>query len=73
MREKVSEPMTNAREKAPDFKQRVGRRQSVDEAGAHRLQIEGGTVGDAEIGLHRNRAGRKSIVGRRSRQHDEID
>src|SRR5580692_392224 len=30
-------------------------------------------MGDAELGLHRDRARRKRVVGRRCRQHDEID
>ena len=73
MRENVSEPITSARENAPDLSKRVGGRQAIDEAGTHRLQIEGGAVGDAEIGLHRDGARRKGIVRRRGRQHDEID
>ena len=73
MRENVSAPITSAREKAPELQKRVGRRQAIDEAGAHRLQIEGGAMGDAELGLHRNRARRESIVRRRGRQHDEVD
>ena len=49
------------------------RRQRIDEAGADRLQIEGGAVGDAETGLHRHRGRREGVVGRRGRQHDQID
>ena len=55
------------------LEQAIGRRQRVDEAGAHRLQVEGGAMGDAELGLHRHGAGRKGVVRRRGRQHDEID
>ena len=73
MREKVSAPITSARLNAPDLQQRVGRRQRIDEAGADRLQIEGGAVGDAERGLHRDRARRKGVVGRRGGQHDQVD
>ena len=61
-----------ARERAR-FEQAIGRRQRVDEAGAHRLQVEGRAMGDAELGLHRHGAGRKRVVRRRGREHDEID
>ena len=30
-------------------------------------------MGDAELGLHRDGAGRKCIVGRRGREHDQVD
>ena len=30
-------------------------------------------MGDAELGLHRYGAGRKGIVGRRGREHDQVD
>ena len=30
-------------------------------------------MGDAELGLHRHGARRERVVGRRGRQHDEID
>ena len=30
-------------------------------------------MGDAEVGLHRDGAGRERVIGRRGRQHDEID
>ena len=51
----------------------VGGRQRKDEARAHRLQVEGRAMGDAEGGLHGHRGGRKSVVGRRGRQHDQVD
>ena len=53
--------------------QAVGGGEPVDEARADRLQIEGRAVGDAEPGLDRDRAGRKGVVGRRGREHDQID
>ena len=61
-----------ARERA-GFEQAVGGRQREDEAGAYRLQIEGGAVGDAELRLHRHGARRKGVVGRRGGEHDEVD
>src|SRR3954469_3774504 len=42
----------------------VGGRNAVDEAGAHRLQIEGGAVVDAEPGLYLRRRRGKGVVGR---------
>ena len=51
----------------------VGRRDREDEAGAHRLQIEGDAVRHAEIGLHLGRHRRKGVVRRRGRDDDEID
>src|SRR5690606_15773992 len=51
----------------------VGGRKAVDEAGAHRLQVEGGTTGQAERRLHGHRGGGKCVVGGRRRKHDEID
>ena len=55
------------------LEQAVGGGKPEHEARAHRLQIEGRAVGDAEPGLHRDRARRKGVVGRRGREHDQID
>ena len=73
MREKVSAPITSARLYAPDLQQAIGGRQRIDEAGADRLQVEGGAVGDAERRLHRDGARRKGVVGRRGGEHDQVD
>ena len=51
----------------------VGGGERKDEAGTHRLQIEGGAVMDAKPVLHRDRGSRKRIVRRRRRQHDQVD
>ena len=48
-------------------------REAVDEARAHRLQVEGGAMRDAEPGLDRDRAGRKRVVRGGGGEHDEID
>src|SRR6202035_205223 len=51
----------------------VGGGEREDEPGAYRLQVEGSPMVDAEIVLHRNRGRRKGVVGRRGRQHDQVD
>ena len=51
----------------------VGGRERKHEAGADRLQVEGDAVVDAEAVLHRDRGRRKGVVGRRGRQHDQVD
>ena len=45
----------------------------VDEAGADRLQVEGGAVVDAEPGLDLRRRRREGVVRRRGRADDEVD
>ena len=66
MREKVSAPITRARLCEPECEELVGRRDRVDEAGADRLQVEGGAVVHAEAGLdHASRStGRCSPASR---------
>ena len=76
-------PVENARERLRADHQRalvgagaqeiVGGREREDEAGAHRLQIEGRAMMDAERVLDRDRGRRKGIVRRRGRQHDQVD
>ena len=76
-------PVENARERLGADHQRalvgaaaqeiVGGRERKDEAGAHRLQIEGGAMMDAELVLDRDRGRRKGVVRRRGRQHDQVD
>ena len=51
----------------------VGRRDGEDEAGADRLQIEGGAMRHAERRLDLRRGGRKSVIRRRRRDDDEVD
>ena len=51
----------------------VGDRQRIDEAGADRLHVEGGAARHAERGLHRGGGGRKGLVGRGGREHDQVD
>ena len=76
-------PVENARERLGADHQRalvgagaqeiVGGGEREDEAGAHRLQIEGGAMMDAEPVLHGDRGRRKGVVRRRGRQHDQVD
>jgi hypothetical protein len=51
----------------------VGRRQRENEAGTYRLDIEGGAVLHTELCLHLGRGGRKGMVGRRGRHHDQVE
>ena len=51
----------------------VGHGEGEDEAGADRLDIEGGAAGHAESRLDLRRGRRKGVVRRAGRQHDEID
>ena len=51
----------------------VGRRDRVDEAGADRLQVEGGAVGHAETGLDHGGGRREGVVRRRGGADDEVD
>ena len=44
-----------------------------NEPRAYRLQIEGRAVVDAESVLDCDRRGREGVVGRRGRQHDQVD
>src|SRR5690349_2777833 len=65
-------PIQNARESlGPDdqgsrkragSQQRVGGRESKNKPGAYRLQVERGAMSDAETGLNRNGACRKSVI-----------
>ena len=51
----------------------VGGGEREDEARAHRLQVEGRAMVDAEPVLHRDRGRGKGVVRRRGRQHDQVD
>ncbi len=51
----------------------VGGRDREHEAGTDRLQVEGRTPSDAELGLNRDRGRWKRLVRRRGGEHDEID
>ena len=76
-------PIEDARERlGPDHQcaligtgaqQRVGDRDGIDEARTHRLKIESSSAGDAKPCLHRHSRRREGVVGRRSRQHDQIN
>ena len=44
-----------------------------DEARAHRLHVEGGSLGHAEGGLHARRGGGKRLVRRGRRQDDQVE
>ena len=66
-REKVSAPITSAELRAAGDEEAVGDRERVDEAAAHRLDVEGGGAQRAELALHRGRAGREGVVRRRGR------
>ena len=57
----------------PEHQEVVGDRQRVDEAAAHRLDVECGGVPRAELALHRRGAGREGVVGGRGRDHQQID
>ncbi len=75
MREKVSAPITSARLCEPRAQQAVGDGERIDKARAHRLQVEGRALGDAERGLHRRprspgRCGRASRCRRTIRSID---
>src|SRR4051812_22181504 len=48
-------------------------RQSVEETGAHRLDIEGNAIIDAEGRLNDRRRGREGLVRCRGGEHDEPD
>ena len=73
MREKVSAPMTSARLCEPEVRNLSAVATRVDEAGADRLQVEGGAVVDAEPGLDLRRGRREGVVRRRGRADDEVD
>ena len=49
------------------------RHESIDEAGADRLQVEGGALDNAKIGLDLSGDRGKRVVGRRRGDDDEID
>ena len=51
----------------------VGDRQSVDEAGADRLDVEGGPLGHAERRLHARRRGGEGPVRSGGGEHDEVE
>jgi hypothetical protein len=71
MREKVSDPITNARLNEPVF----NRPSTVASAksGADRLEIEGGAEMDAEPGRHAHRRCRKGVVRRGGADDDQVD
>ncbi len=51
----------------------VGGGEREDEAGAHRLHVEGRAMGDAELGLDGHGGGGKGLVGRRCGEDDQVD
>ena len=53
--------------------QAVGHRDAVDEAGTNRLDVEGRSAGHAQPGLDACGRGRKGFVGRRGREHDQVE
>ena len=53
--------------------QRVGHRQRVDEAAAHRLHVEHRATGNAQLVLHDGRGGRKHHVRRGGGNDDQVD
>jgi hypothetical protein len=55
------------------LEQGVDGRKTEHEARAHRLQIEGRAVVDAEPSLNRDRARGKGVVGGGGREHNQID
>ena len=73
MREKASAPITSARLEFAAFQVIVGGRQGEDEAGADRLHVEGGALGDAEIGLDGDGGRGKGLVRGRGGEDDEVD
>ena len=73
MREKVSAPITSAVEAMPFLIRLSATDSAVDEARAHRLDVEGGALGHAEGRLHAGRGGGKGLVGRGGRQHDQVE
>ena len=73
MREKVSAPITSARLCEPELRNLSAVATRVDEAGADRLQVEGGAVVDAEPRLDLRRGRREGLVRRRGRADDEVD
>ena len=76
-------PVENAREglgpnhqggaRLAGFDKIIGNRERVDEAGADRLNVEGGTPIHAERGLHLGGGGGKCVVGRGGRQNDQVE
>ena len=73
MREKVSAPITSAVVASAALDHAVGDRQGVDEAGADRLDVEGGAPGHAERRLHARRGRGKGLVGRGGGEHDQVE
>src|SRR5579885_1259751 len=51
----------------------VGSRKREDETRAYRLHVERRALLDAEFGLNRDRCRGESLVGRRGREHDQVD
>ena len=70
MREKVSAPITSARLCDPEVRNLSAVATRVDEAGADRLEVEGGAVVDAEPVLDLRRGRREGVVRRRGRADD---
>ena len=73
MREKASAPITSARLNIAAFQIVVGGRQSENEARADRLHVEGGALGDAELGLDGDGGRGKGLVRGRGGEDDEVD
>ena len=73
MREKVSAADHQRALERAGAQQAVGGGERIDEARAHRLQVERRAMMDAEPGLHGHRGRGKGLVGRRGRQHDQVD
>ena len=73
MRENVSAPITSARLCEPVGQELVGGRHRVDEAGAHRLHVEGGAVVMPRSACTMRRGGREGEVRRRGGEDDQVD
>ena len=73
-REKVSAPITSARLRLARADEIVGDGQRIDEARAHRLDVEGGSPRSCPARACTLVAvAGKGIVGRGRRQHDQVD
>ncbi len=73
MREKVSAPITSAVRACPSRSALSAVASAKMKPGAHRLDIERGAAVHAELRLHLGRGRREGVVGRRGRQHDQIE
>src|SRR5438045_311205 len=72
IRENVSAPITKAVRAWP-VRKSASAVERIDEPCAHRLHVEGGAPGRAELGLHLGGSGGKGVVGSCRRQHDEVE